>query len=180
MHYKKLFAVTLAAASISSGASFAVGENPADLMRTLPGSRHTLTEAIERIVKAGELPTAAKFEYQDGALHLAVYASAKGKKLDAEHNVLKEHKGSPLDVVWKPKVEVFEDVAHVSRAAEYHTLMEISPYSLLDIATKARAEGTPVWVVPYVVGGRPVFEVGIQKNGQLTRVRYGLLDGKKM
>lgn len=180
MRYARLFTTTIAVAVISSSPSFAVGENPADLMRTLPGSKHTLTEVIEKIAKMGELPTAAKFEYEDGALHLAVYSSAKGKRLDAEHNVLKEHKGNPLDAAWKPGVEVFKDVEHVSRAAEYHALMEISPYSLLDIANKARAEGTPVWVVPYVLAGKPVFEAGVQRNGQLTRIRYGLLDGKKM
>lgn len=163
-----------------SGAAYAAGVDDANLLKNMPASRHSLIQAIQQIEKAGETPTAAKFEYEDGALHLAVYASAKGKKVDAEHNVLKEHKGSPLTVAWMPKVEVFKDVEHVSRAAEYHTLMELSPYSLLDIAAKARAEGTPVWVTPYVMAGKAVFEVGVQKNGQLTRVYYGVYDGKKL
>ena len=151
----------------------------ADLLKALPASKHTLIEAIQAIEKAGEAPTAAKFEYEDGALHLAVYSSAKGTKTDAEHNVLKEHKGDPLQAAWTPKVETFADVEHVSRAAEYHTLMELSPRSLLDIATKAQAEGVPVWVIPYVSNGRPAFDVGVLKGGQLIQVQYGVLDGEK-
>ncbi len=160
-------------------ACFAAGETPPELAKTLPASKHTLVEAIQQIAKSGETPTAAKFEYEDGALHLAVYASAKGLKLDAEHNVLKEHKGNPLDASWKPGVEIFKDVEHVSRAAEYHALMELSPYSLLEIATKARALGTPIWVTPYASGGKGFFEVGIFKNGTVSTVKYGLLDGKQ-
>ena len=163
-----------------SGPSFAVGENPAQLLKTLGSSKHTLIDAIDKITKAGETPTAAKFEYEEGALHLAVYASAKGLKSDAEHNILKEHKGNPASDTWTPAVEVFKDVEHVSRAAEYHTLMELSSFSLRDIAVKARSEGTPVWVVPYVYAGKPVFDVGVQKGGQLVRVRYNMLDGKKL
>ncbi len=145
----------------------------------MAGSKHSLAEAIQLIAKSGETPTAAKFEYEDGALHLAVYASAKGMKVDAEHNVLKEHKGNPLASAWKPQVEIFKDVEHVSRAAEYHTLMELSGFSLLDIASKARTEGTPVWAIPYVLNGKPLFDVGNLKNGQLRHIRYGALDGKK-
>jgi hypothetical protein len=154
------------------------GSDP-DLLKALPASKHTLIEAIQTIEKAGEAPTAAKFEYEDGALHLAVYSSAKGTKTDAEHNVLKEHKGDPVQAAWAPKVETFGDVEHVSRAAEYHTLMELSPHSVLDIATKAQAEGVPLWVIPYVAGGQPVFEVGVLKGGQVSRLQYGLMDGER-
>lgn len=151
----------------------------AELLKTLPASKHTLVEAIQAIEKAGEAPTAAKFEYEDGALHLAVYSSAKGTKTDAEHNVLKEHKGDPLQAAWTPKVETFADVEHVSRAAEYHTLMELSPRSLLNIATKAQAEGVPVWVIPYVSNGQAAFDVGVLKQGRLTQVQYGVMTGEK-
>ncbi len=154
------------------------GSDP-ELLKSLATSKHTLIEAIQAIEKAGEAPTAAKFEYEDGALHLAVYSSAEGTKTDAEHNVLKEHKGDPLQMAWTPKVETFADVEHVSRAAENHTLMELSPRSLLDIATKAQAEGVPVWVIPYVSNGRPAFDVGVLKGGQLIQVQYGVLDGEK-
>jgi hypothetical protein len=151
----------------------------AELLKALPASKHTLVDAIQAVEKAGEAPTAAKFEYEDGALHLAVYSSAKGAKTDAEHNVLKEHKGDPVQAAWSPKVETFADVEHVSRAAEYHTLMELSPRSLLDIATKAQTEGQPIWVIPYVSNGRPAFDVGLLKGGRLVQVQYGVLDGEK-
>jgi hypothetical protein len=177
---KKLFAATAISTFVFVGSAFAVGESEPELLKALPMSKQTLLQAIQQVSKAGEAPTAAKFEYEDGALHLAVYSSAKGIKIDAEHNVLKEFKGDPKQATWKPETEVFKDVEHVSRAAEYHALMEISPVSLSDIATKAQAEGeTVVWVIPMVAAGAPIYEVGVVKAGKLQRVRYGLLDGKK-
>jgi hypothetical protein len=159
--------------------AFAVGESEADLLKNLPASKQSLIQAIEQVSKMGDTPTAAKFEYEDGALHLAVYSTAKGTNVDAEHSVLKEFKGDPKQVMWKPEVEVFKDVEHVARSAEYHTLMELSPSSLADIATKAQALGTVVWVIPMVAAGKPTFDVGVFSNGKLQHVRYGLLDGKK-
>jgi hypothetical protein len=166
------------ASNVGQPGAAAAGDD-ADLLRTIGGTKHTLVEALQQIEKSGETPTAAKFEYEDGALHLAVYSSAKGTKTDAEHNVLKEHKGDPLTAAWQPGVEVFKDVEHISRAAEYHTLMELSPYSLADIARKAGSEGAPLWVIPQVASGKPVFDVAVLKAGQLSRIQYGLMDGEK-
>jgi hypothetical protein len=161
------------------GAAAGEAEADRDLLRTIGGTKHTLIQALQQIEQSGETPTAAKFEYEDGALHLAVYSSAKGTKTDAEHNVLKEHKGDPLKPAWQPGVEVFKDVEHVSRAAEYHTLMELSPYSLANIASKAGSEGAPLWVIPKMAAGKPIFEVAVLKDGQLSRLQYGLMDGEK-
>lgn len=159
---------------------FAAGSDEANLLKTLPASKHKLLDAIQQVSKGGETPTAAKFEYEDGDIHLAVYSSSKGTKMDAEHNVLKEHKGDPKQVAWKPEVEVFKDAEHISRAAEYHTLMEISPSSIADIAMKAQSEGDQVvWVIPMVAAGKPVFDVGVVKGGKLSHVQFGLLDGKQ-
>ena len=162
-----------------SGAAYAAGEDDANLLKNMPASRHSLVQAIQQIEKAGETPTAAKFEYEDGALHLAVYSSSKGVKLDAEHNVLKEFKGNPKQAAWSPKTEVFKDVEHISRAAEYHTLMEISPSPLREIALKAGSAGTVLWVIPKVANGKPVFDVGVLASGKLQHLEFGLLDGKK-
>jgi hypothetical protein len=175
---KLMYALT-SLSFLMCGSAFAVGESEADLLKTLPASKHSLIQAIQQVSKMGETPTAAKFEYEDGALHLAVYSSAKGTKVDAEHTVLKEFKGDPQQAAWKPAVEVFKDVEHVSRSAEYHTLMELSPSALADIASKAEALGTVVWVIPMVAAGKPTFDVGVFSNGKLQHVRYGLLDGKK-
>ena len=159
---------------------FAAGDDEANLLKTLPASKHTLLAAIQQVSGTGETPTAAKFEYEDGDIHLAVYASAKGIKMDAEHNVLKEHKGDPKQAAWKPEIEVFKDVEHVSRASEYHALMEISPVSIADIAMKAQSQGDKVVsVIPTVAAGKPVFDVTVVKGGKLTHVEYGLLDGKQ-
>ena len=159
---------------------FAAGSDEANLLKTLPASKHKLLDAIQQVSKGGETPTAAKFEYEDGDIHLAVYSSSKGTKMDAEHNVLKEHKGDPKQVAWKPEVEVFKDAEHISRAAEYHTLMEISPSSIADIAMKAQSQGDQVVsVIPIVAAGKPVFDVVVVKAGKLSHVQFGLLDGKQ-
>lgn len=177
---KNLFVTTVLSALVLAGPALAVGENEPELLKNLPASKQTLIQAIQQVAKAGETPTAAKFEYEDGALHLSVYASAKGTKVDAEHSILKEFNGDPKQATWKPKIEVFKDVEHISRAAEYHTLLEISSVSLSDIATKAQADGdTVVWAIPMVVAGAPLYEVGVVKAGKLQRIHYGLLDGKR-
>ena len=157
------------------------GDKPADLIKAMAGAKVTLAQGIQQSAKGTESPTVAKFEYEDGKLHLSVYVSEKGLKADAEHNVLKEYGGDATQAAWKPDAEVFDDAEHIARAAEYHALMELSPASLLDIAKKAEAEGEKVlWVQPRVADGKAIFDVGVLKAGQIVKVRYGLSDGKKL
>ena len=180
----RVIGVSVALAAGSSVAAENYGDTPADaaaLVKAMAGAKLTLAQGIQQVAKGTEAATVAKFEYEDGVLHLSVYTSAKGVKTDADQNVLKEYGGDATQAAWKAEVEVFDDVKHVARAAEYHALMAISPSSLLDIAKKAEAEGDKVlWVQPRIVDAKPIFDVGVMKGTQLIKVRYGLLDGKKL
>src|SRR5215207_5221998 len=111
------------------------------LLPTLAKTKHSLAAGIKQgAEKSPEAAISAKFELDDGKLSLSVYTVEKGLDADAEHNILKELAGSPEASEWKPKVEVFEDVPHVSRASQQLTLMSLSKLSLLDILAKAEKD----------------------------------------
>src|SRR5262245_38391035 len=95
-----------------------------DLLKVLSSAEQTLSAGIKQSqAKAPETAISAKFELNDaGQLSLSVYTAEKGLSVDAEHNVLKELSGSPT-ASWKPEVEVFEDVPHVSRSAQQLAVM---------------------------------------------------------
>src|SRR5262245_14947374 len=77
------------------------------LLKALPNSKHTLLEGIQQVCKAPAKPISAKFELEDGKLSLSVYTAGLGLDVDAEHNALREHAGSPEGAAWDPQVEVF-------------------------------------------------------------------------
>jgi hypothetical protein len=168
---------------VAAGSALAAAEYGGDrqaLLAELPAARHTLGDAIRQVTRGGEAATVAKFEYEDEALHLSVYTSASGLGVDAEHNRFKEYKGDPEQAEWRPETEVFEDFAHIARAAAYHTLMSMTRLSLLDIIEKAEASagGKALWVRPIVDNGRPVFDVAVERDGELVGLRYDLVSGQ--
>jgi hypothetical protein len=114
-------------------------------------SKQTLAAGIKQAAaKAPEVAISAKFELEEGNLSLSVYTAEKGLGTDAEHNVLKELAGSPAAEGWKPEVEVFKDVPHVSRASQQLTLMSLSKSTLHDILEKVAREqpGTVFSITP--------------------------------
>src|SRR5262249_16684443 len=109
-------------------------EDYGKLLQALPKSSKTLAAGMKQAAaKAPEVAISAKFELEDGKLSLSVYTAEKGLGVEAEHNILKELAGSPLTDDWKPEVEVFKDVPHVSRASQQLALMALSKFTLLDI-----------------------------------------------
>jgi len=172
-----------AGGSLAAGAARAAEDYGGDreaLLATFPQAKHSLADAIRQVTQGGEAATVAKFEYEDGALHLSVYTSANGLGVDAEHNQFKEYKGDPMQGDWRPETEVFDDFTHIARAAAYHTLMSMTRLSLLDIIDKAQssAAGKALWVRPVVVDGRPVFDVAVEQYGELVNLRYDLVSGQ--
>ena len=130
------------------------------LVAALPETPHTLVSGIEQVATGTEVPTEAKFEMEDGELMLSVYTSEAGLAVIPEENVFKEYKGPATGTEWDPKVEVFEDFAHIARSAQYHTLLSMTDVTIPDIVEKASAEGdTVISVKAKVRDGRPVFEV---------------------
>jgi len=170
-------------AVLAAGSAWAADDYGGDrnaLLAGVPEARHTLADAIGQVSQGDEVATVAKLEYEDGALHLAVYTSANGLGLDAEHNQFKEYNGDSMQGESRPDTEIFKDFEHIARAAAYHTLMSITRLSLLDMIGKAKAisGGRVLWVRPIVDAGRPVFDVGVERDHAFRSLRFDLVSGQ--
>lgn len=155
----------------------AEGDNAA-LLKLIPSSKQTIAGAIRNTVKSPEVAISAKFELDDkGQLSLSIYTAEKGLGNDAEHNVLKELSGSPEQEEWKPEVEVFKDVEHISRAAGQQTLMALSPLSLLNVIGKAEKQGMVFSITPVVSDHKAQFIVLVSAKNKVVELRYDLKTG---
>ena len=154
------------------------------LLAVLSQSKLTLADGIQQAAaKAPETAISAKFELDDHKqLSLSVYTAEQGLETDAEHNTLKELAGSPAGAKWSPAVEVFEDAAHLKRAAAQLTLMALSPHTLLEIIAKAGKEqqGTVFSITPVVENRQPHFVVLVAAQGKVVALRYHLITGESM
>ncbi len=169
--------LTLAVAGSSRGEDVVAAAGPAPgLVAVVPNSRHTLADAI-RALPAGEVALSAKYEFHEGHLALSVYSAEKGLSTSAEDNVLKEYLGDPTAERWAPEVEVFEDVAHVSRSAEQLTLMSGGWITLFNMVARAEAEtgGRVISITPILSERTGYFRVWmIAPGGRLTENWYEL------
>jgi hypothetical protein len=155
----------------------------AKLLPALAKSKLTLAEGVKQAAaKSPEVAISAKFELEDGKLSLSVYTAEKGLRADAEHNVLKEVAGSPEAAAWKPEVEVFKDVPHVSRASQQLALMSLSKFSLLDMLGKAEKDqpGTAFSITPVLREGKAEFAVLVAGEGKVVQLDYDLLTGERV
>jgi hypothetical protein len=155
----------------------------AKLLPTLSRSKHTLAAGIKQAAaKSPEVAISAKFELEEGKLSLSVYTAEKGLGADAEHNVLKELSGSPEAAQWKPQVEVFKDVPHVSRSAQQLALMSLSRLSLLDVLEKAEKDqrGTAFSITPVLHDRKAQFVVLVAAEGKVVELRYDLMTGERI
>jgi uncharacterized membrane protein YkoI len=132
-----------------------------DLLSQLKNSKLTLAEGIEQAQAENGPATSAKFELEHGHLALSVYTAKAGVDKAAEHNVLMEVIGDPTKEKWSPKKEVFEDKAHVTRAATHLTLLQRAKTTLPAVIMKAAAKqpGTVYSVTPVVKDKKPSFDV---------------------
>lgn len=144
------------------------------LVAQLPNTRHSLSAGIEQVSRSPETAISAKFELKGGKLMLSVYTAGKGLEQDAEHNVLKEYIGSPLAEKWTPETEVFEDVAHVARSAQYVALMRMASVSLLDVIQRSSTAGTVFSIKPMVVDGHGRFVVQVVQDNRVRTLEYDL------
>jgi hypothetical protein len=154
------------------------------LLAVLAQSKLTLADGItQAAATAPATAISAKFELDDHKqLSLSVYTAEKGLETDAEHNTLKELAGSSAGDKWSPEVEVFEDAAHLKRAATQLTLMALSPHTLLEIMAKAGKEqqGTVFAITPVVEHRQPHFVVLVAAQGKVVALRYHLITGESM
>src|SRR5512136_3499522 len=111
------------------------------LLKALPGAKITLLQGIAQVAKGSEVATEAKYEMDKGKLALTVYTSSKGFDTAAEDNAFNEYGGDATGAAWKPDKEVFADLKHIARSAQYHTLLSMTKVTIPAIIQKASGQG---------------------------------------
>jgi hypothetical protein len=174
----KMLAIMVGLAALgSSFAAWSADPDEAALIKAIGGAKISLTQGISQVAKGTEVPTEAKYEMEDGKLMLSVYTSAKGFDTAAEDNSFNEYGGEATAVTWAPKKEVFSDLKHIARSAQYHTLLSMTKITIPAIIQKASAQGTVFSVKEKVRNGKPVFEVMIVSGNTAKTTFYDLLTG---
>lgn len=148
------------------------------LIKALAGAKITLLQGIAEVAKGTEVPTEAKYEMDKGKLSLSIYTSAKGFDTPAEDNSFNEYGGDAAAATWKPDKEVFADLKHIARSAQYHTLLSMTKITIPAIIQKASAQGTVFSVKGKVRSGKPVFEVMTAQGGSAKTTFFDLMTGE--
>ena len=113
-----------------------------------------------------------------GKLMLSIYTSAKGFETAAEDNSFNEYIGDVTTATWSPKKEVFGDLKHIARSAQYHALLSMTKMSIPTIIQKASAQGVVLAVREKIRGGKPVFEVMVLQDSTIKPTFYDLATGE--
>jgi len=150
----------------------------ATLIKALSDAKLALLEGIAQVAKGGEVPIEAKYQMVRGTLMLSVYTSAKGFDTATENNSFNEYLGDATTATWTPKKEVFADLKHIARSAQYHTLLSMTKIGIPAIIQKASAQGTVVAVREKIRGAKPVFEVRIVQGSTIKTTLYDLTTGE--
>jgi hypothetical protein len=173
------FVVVFGAAMLgSSFAAWCEDSNQAALLKAISGAKISLQQGIAQVAKGTEMPSEAKYEMEDGKLMLSVYTSAKGLETPAEDNSFVEYKGDATTASWAPKKEVFADLKHIARSAQYHSLLSMTKMTIPAIIQKAAAQGTVFSVKEKVRNGKPVFEVMTAQGDTTKTTFYDLVTGE--
>jgi hypothetical protein len=174
-----MFVVTIGCVMLgSSFAAWSEDPNQAALLKAIGDAKLTLQQGIAQVAKGTEVPTEAKYEMADGKLMLSVYTSAKGFGTAAEDNSFNEYIGDAAAATWAPKKEVFSDLKHIARSAQYHTLLSMTKMTIPAIIQKASAEGAVFSVKEKVRNGKPVFEVMTARGNTAKTTYYDLVTGE--
>src|SRR5262245_37506133 len=172
-----LLAIALGLASVAINPTAKSAEDQTTLLKALGGAKIKMLDGINQVAKGTEVPTEAKYEMADGKLMLSVYTSAKGLNTAAEDNSFNEYIGEATAATWTPKKEVFEDLKHIARSAQYHTLLSMTKLTIPEVIRKAGADGTVFSVKEKVRNGKPVFEVLTAKGDTAKTTYYDLVTG---
>src|SRR5262245_34418090 len=139
MRNSLILLVGVALAMLGSSLGWSEGDE-ATLVKALSGAKLTLTDGIAQVAKGTEVPIEAKYEMADGKLMLSIYTSAKGFDTAAEDNSFNEYIGDVTTPTWTPKKEVFADLKHIARSAQYHALLSMTKVSIPAIIQKAAGQ----------------------------------------
>jgi hypothetical protein len=176
---KGLMLLTAAVFAILGGTlAWSEEADNAALIKALPSAKLTLLQGIAQVAKGTEVPTEAKYEIENGKLMLSIYTSAKGFDTAAEDNSFNEYGGEATTASWSPKKEVFADLKHIARSAQYHTLLSMTKVTIPAIIQKASAQGTVLSVKEKIRGSKPVFEVMVVQGNTIKPTFYDLISGE--
>lgn len=145
------------------------------LIKALAGAKITLLQGIAQVAKGTEVPTEAKYEMDKGKLAPTGYTSTKGFDTAAEDNFFNEYGGDATAAAWAPEKEVFADLKHIARSAQYHTLLSMTKVTIPGIIQKASAQGTVFSVKKKIRGGKPVMTA---QGGSAKTTFYDLMTGE--
>jgi hypothetical protein len=165
-------------AMLGNSAAWSEDADQAALIKAISGAKITLLQGIAQVAKGTEVPTEAKYEMEDGKLMLSVYTSAKGFDTAAEDNSFNEYGGEATASAWSPKKEVFTDLKHIARSAQYHTLLSMTKVGIPAIIQKASAQSKVLSVKEKIRGGKPVFEVMVVEGSSIKPSFYDLVTGE--
>jgi hypothetical protein len=174
-----MFVIAMGFAALASGSAVRSAENDqAALLKAIDSAKVSLAQGIAQVAKGSEVPTEAKYEMEDGKLMLSIYTSAKPFDTAAEDNGFNEYSGEATTPTWAPKKEVFADLKHIARSAQYHTLLSMTKVSIPAIIQKASAQGTVFSVKEKIRNGKPVFEVMTAQGNNAKTTYYDLMTGE--
>jgi hypothetical protein len=178
MRRNVMLAVAFGLAMLGSSVARSDDADQAALIKALSDAKLTLLQGIAQVAKGTEVPIEAKYEMVRGKLMLSIYTSAKGFDVAAEDNSFNEYIGDVTTAAWTPKKEVFADLKHIARSAQYHALLSMSKVGIPTIIQKASAQGTVLSVKEKIRGGKPVFEVMVVQDNAIKPMFYDLATGE--
>jgi hypothetical protein len=174
-----VFVVAVGLAALwSTSAVWSAEEDQAALLKAIGSAKVSLQQGIAQVAKGTEVATEAKYEMENGKLMLSVYTSAKPLNTAAEDNSFNEYSGEATAPTWAPKKEVFADLKHIARSAQYHTLLSMTKVTIPTIIQKASAQGTVFSVKEKIRNGKPVFEVMTAQGNSAKTTYYDLITGE--
>src|SRR5262245_17666464 len=170
--------VAVVFATLGGSLAWSEDADQAALIKALPGAKLTLLQGIAQVAKGTEVPIEAKYEMADGKLMLSIYTSAKGFNTAAEDNSFNEYIGDVTTSSWSPKKEVFADLKHIARSAQYYALLSMTKMTIPMIIQKASAQGTVLSVKEKIRGRKPVFEAMVVQGTTMKPIYYDLVSGE--
>ena len=177
MRRSLMLVIVVGLATLGSSIAWSEDSDQAALIKALDGAKLTLLQGIAQVAKGTEVPIEAKYQMVRGKLMLSIYTSAKGFDTAAEDNSFNEYIGDVTTANWTPKKDVFADLKHIARSAQYHALLSMTKVRIPTII-QASAQRTVLAVREKIRGGKPVFEVMVVQDNTIRPTFYDLATGE--
>jgi len=178
MRRSLMLVIAVGLATLGSSIAWSEDSDQAALIKALDGAKLTLLQGIAQVATGTEVPIEAKYQMVRGKLMRSIYTSAKGFDTAAEDNSFNEYIGDVTTATWTPKKDVFADLKHIARSAQYHTLLSMTKVRIPTIIQKASAQRMVLAVREKIRGGKPVFEVMVVQGNTIRPTFYDLATGE--